>query len=310
MHSLDNLPILANYTLAPDRGRHILKMNIRHYLVAMMSLGSAYKRGIKLIYRADLNDAAQPITTLFNIGVRLKEDERYWSHWKNKEDYAHIYSLPNEQKWPMELIYSCGRSFCGDVGSYTNQFVYDHAEYPTATEIVKTLERYILKLDFDKILTDALAAKDIVKFDNNFAFDSMCDQFKRQMKIVVSLKKILNTLRDTDQYKSENGMPKSKNSGGIYVQGSNYVNISSASPNSQQTIAVNDGFSELIDQMIEAVKTSSAADKEQMIAAIDELRDAKVAPESRYRTFIARVKDNMPLFTPFIVPLTTYLLGV
>ncbi len=232
-----------------------------------------------------------------------------WSHWKNKEDYHRIYNVPNEQKWPMELIYSDGRSFCGDIGSYTNQFVYDTAEYPTASVIFKTLDSYISKLDFSKTLTEALTAKSVAKFENNFAFDSMCIQFKRQMQIVDNIKVILNTLRETDQYKRENGMPTSKISGGISIHNSNNVNVSSGSPNSYQTITGNDGLAELIGQMIEAVKASSADNKDQIIAAIDELQDTKIAPASRYSSFIAKVKDHMPLFTPFIAPLTTYFLA-
>lgn len=232
-----------------------------------------------------------------------------WSHWKNKEDYNRIYGLPHEHKCPMELIYSEGRSFCGDIGSYTNQFVYDHSTYPTVTKIVKTLEKYIEKLNLDKTLTNALTAKELSNFRNNFAFDSMCDQFKRQMEIVVDINILINLLRGTDQYKRENGMPTSKNSGGITVHGSSNVNISSGSHNSQQTITVNDELAELVRQMIDAVKASSVPGREAMIDAIEELKDTKPSPKSRYRTFIDKTKDHMAIFGPFIAPLTKLLLG-
>ncbi len=263
-----------------------------------------------MLHRTDLDDAAQSITTLFKIGVEMKEIERNgWSHWKNKEDYSRIYGLPHKHRYPMELIYSDGRSFCGDIGSYTNQFVYDHSGYPTVTKIVQTLDRYIERLNFDKTLTDALTARDLSNFHNNFAFESMCYQFERQMEIVANIKVVIKLLRGTDQYKRENGMPTSKNSGGITVHGSSNVNISSGSHNSQQTITVNDELAELVRQMIDAVKASSVPDQDAMVTAIEELKDTKPSPTSRYRTFIDKTKDHMTIFGPFIAPLTKLLLG-
>ncbi len=116
-------------------------------------------------------------------------------------------------------------------------------------------------------------------------------------------------MRDTDQYKKENGISTAKSSGGITVHGSNNVNISSGSPNSQQSIAVNDDLKELIGQMIGAVKASSASEKEELIAAIEELRDTRASSASKYGTFINKTKDHIAILAPFIPALTKLLIG-
>jgi len=209
----------------------------------------------------------------------------------------------------MECIYSYGRGFCGDLASETNHYLYDHAEFPTVSEIVKSLDKFITKLDFEKIYADAMEQKKIAQFDNNFAFEAMCYQFKQQMKLVDNLKLILNTLRSTDQFKSENDMPKSNNNSSVTFNNSSNINYNSGSTNTQQTITVNDGLGDLIGQMITAVKDSSIADKAEIIAAIEELQDTKAPPESRYGTFITKTKDHIAIIAPFIAPLAKILMG-
>ncbi|OKH45638.1 hypothetical protein NIES30_19105 [Phormidium tenue NIES-30] len=129
----------------------------------------------------------------------------HWPHLKNNEDFKFIYSLQRKDRGPIEQIYCDGRDLAIFMSSRLTEFNY--AEYfPTLKSFVDSfLGGWVYQVDI--LRNTSQAAKDKSKSLQScpWAVNQMINLFDRQIEILIAIRQCLDSLRQSDLYKWEDG---------------------------------------------------------------------------------------------------------
>ncbi len=156
--------------------------------------------------RNDFQSATLQLNQLIEYAIVFaSNDTEKWPHLKNNEDFEFIYSLPREDLGPLEQIYCDGRDLAIFMSSQLTEF--NNAEYfPTLTSFVDSFASgWVYEVDI--LRNTSQLAKDKSKSLQScpWAVTQMINLFDRQINILIAVRQCIDSLKQSDLYKWEDG---------------------------------------------------------------------------------------------------------
>lgn len=152
----------------------------------------------------------QPASLILNRLVEYSKvfnnnNMREWPHLKNNEDFREVYSLPFEDRNPLEEIYATGRDLAVFMSSRLIEFNYAEV-FPTLKSFVDSFHGgWIYQIDQLKDIFQTAKNKSEQINHCPWAIRQMIKLFDRQIDLLVAIKQCLESLKDNDLYKWEIG---------------------------------------------------------------------------------------------------------
>lgn len=133
----------------------------------------------------------------------------HWSHLKNQEDFSRVYLMQNEFRFPFEGIYGDGRDLAVAMADRLVRFN-DVNLFPTLTSFVQSFNGGWL-FQINELESQSNAAKVLLARVSNppWAVERMIELFDEQIGLLRAAKQTIDSLRETDIYKWENGIKSS-----------------------------------------------------------------------------------------------------
>lgn len=130
-----------------------------------------------------------------------------WPHYKKNEDFFEIYSdYQRSQIGPLEELYGRGRDFAISMSYILTAFNYP-ADYPTITSYINYFENGFL--DYVESIKDIPQKAQIRANELNcnlHSIQQMIILFNKQLDLLETIKRTVNSLKSTEIYKIENGV--------------------------------------------------------------------------------------------------------
>jgi hypothetical protein len=152
----------------------------------------------------------QPVSLLLNRLIEYAKAfrENFLEHWpnlKNKEDFERVYSLESDCRRTLEKIYSVGRELAGFMSESLVEFNYSKS-FPTLKSFVDSFKGgWIYQIDKLENLSQAAKNKYSDLDSRPWAVGQMIILFDDQIKLLLSVKKTIEGIKEIDIYKWENG---------------------------------------------------------------------------------------------------------
>lgn len=259
--------------------------------------------------RKDFSEVSGLIGRLISIGEELRGKDRWWSHLKNNEDWGNLVWPIKEQniKSKIERIYSDGRDMELFLSEALESINFDITKYPTLTSVVTRFDG--TRVDdiegLEQTLKEAKEAKEL-NGQACWAFDQMVLTFKEQIDLAKVVRQTINLLKQTNLFKLENGIPVEKEANVVNISHVSNSNIAVQSNNVAQQINEN---SALFDEIIKAIKLSDIEDKDPLVTATEEMREAAKSGSmlESYQKFIGLAADHLTVLGPFLGALSALL---
>ena len=89
--------------------------------------------------RNDFKDVESFLYKFLNFSNSFIGFDSDWVHFKNREDFERVYTLPNDVKSSFERIYSDGRDMAFYMGDQLKEFN-DFTKYPSLPSFVNSFE--------------------------------------------------------------------------------------------------------------------------------------------------------------------------
>lgn len=256
--------------------------------------------------RKDFESVATFMHRLAGLGEEFSRlNNKDWPHLKNREDFQKIYSLPDAQRIQLEELYANGRD-CATFMEFRLRGFNDVGEFPSLTEYIDSFNgTWVNKRDDHqaflekiKVITDSLERPP-------WAVRRMIEVFDDQLRLLASVRRTLDLLKQTNLYKIEKGdAPVEKESYLTIGQINGKVNINST----DNSISIEIDSSSIFRGLSNAISGSSIEDKQkaQLLAKVEELRKAEGTGGflQKYKDFMQNAANHMSVISPFIPPLT------
>lgn len=182
-----------------------------------------------------------------------------WPHLKN-ESGGEIYRLGSE----IQRIYGDGRDCAVWMSSAFGGF-YDVGDFPTLKSFVDSFEgEWVYQTESLEAFVAGIRAEPEL-WQHNWGIGAMLDLYERQIRILKSARDTLETLKDSNLYRKESGLPKKKKMGKQNINIHGATNVQIGDYNQQQVIQT---FTELIKQIEE-----SDASADEKANALSKLKD-------------------------------------
>ncbi|SBW78656.1 hypothetical protein PVE_R1G0768 [Pseudomonas veronii 1YdBTEX2] len=262
--------------------------------------------------REDLRDVSGQIARLLALSNVFAENNKYWAHLKNDEDFNRVYRIPEKDRYKVESIYADGRDMAIYMMDALAEINFNYARYPTLTSIIEGFQNTWVYGNYNKETPDI--AKEICStYDIDlWSVRQMFKLFKDQEKLLAAVRATLAMLQNSNLYKEENGMPtQEKHPHQINLTGinSSSININSdgASAAVNQTYNEPAVFSEIITaiklQGLDPIIEGELIDNTHMLAAGHKSGTFKDA----YIDFMQNVSAHITVFGAFLPALSALL---
>ncbi len=257
--------------------------------------------------RKDFESVATFIHRLDGLGEQFSRyDNHDWPHLKNREDFDNVYRLAAKECILLEQIYAKGRDCAGFMGTHLREFN-DVGQFPSLAEYIDSFDncwvdnRADLQAFIDKIkvLTDSLEHPP-------WAVRRMIEVFEDQLRLLASVRKTLNLLKQTNLYRIEMGeAPVEKESNITIGQITGKVNINSTDNSTTITI----DSSSIFGGLSTAINNAPIEEKQkaQLLAKVEDLKQSEGSSAfvNNYKEFIRNAANHMSVISPFIPALTS-----
>ena len=257
--------------------------------------------------RKDFESVATFIHRLAGLGEQFS---RYniedWPHLKNREDFQKIYRLPDKERIQLEKLYGDGRDCAIFMGSRLREFN-DVGQFPSLAEYVDSFDRTWVNerddhqafLNRIKAITDSLERPP-------WAVRRMIDVFDDQLRLLASVRKTLDLLKQTNLYKIEKGeAPVDKESQITIGHINGKVNINST----DNSTNISTDSSSIFGSLSNAINNAPIEEKQkvQLMAKVEELKQAEGTGGyiQKYNEFMQNAANHMTVISPFIPALTS-----
>jgi len=262
--------------------------------------------------RTDLKEVAPAISRLLSIAAEFSENNKYWSHLKNNEDFRFVHRIPATDRHKVEALYGVGRDMAIYMQDALASINYDFSKYPTVTSVVERFEGTWVHGNYDTKIPDIAA-----EICNRYAVElwsvnEMISLFKKQERLLAAVRVTLNMLKCSALYKMENGMAIMKEqSPNIHISAVTGSSININSDGSTARIHQVYNESRIFEELITAIK-SQGIDPEIAKALIENVQMLAASHASgtfkdAYKNFIQNVSAHITVFTPFLPTLASLL---
>ena len=260
--------------------------------------------------RKDFESVATFIHRLVGLGEQFSRyNNEDWPHLKNREDFQKIYRLPNEERYQLEELYAKGRDCAIFMGSRLREFN-DVGQFPSLAEYVDSFDRTWVNERDDhqaflkkiKEITDSLE-------HSPWAVRRMIDVFDDQLRLLASVRKTLDLLKQTNLYKIEKGeAPVEKESSITIGHIGGKVNINSTDNSTNILTNISIDSSSIFSGLTDAISNASIEEnqKAQLLAKVEELQQAEGTEGfvQKYKEFMQNAANHMAVISPFVPALT------
>lgn len=262
--------------------------------------------------RKDFEDVSSHISRLLSFSQQFHENDSFWSHLKNNEDFKFISKIPHTKRYKVESLYSTGRDMAIYMAETLAEINYDFSKFPTLTSVVEGFDNSWVFGNYPEDIPD-LAIQTCKENDVNlWSVDQMYHLFRKQEKLLSAIRVTLDILKRSNLYKLENGIEiMSEKNQIINVSG---VSSSSININSNNSVAaVSQTYNEpsIFSEMVNAIKEAEL-DSETEKKLIDNTQALVVAHENgdfskAYKDFMQNISAHITVFTPFLSGLAALL---
>lgn len=263
--------------------------------------------------RKDLAAVAIYLERLSLLGdVFSDNNNKNWSHLRNKEDFEKVYRLADDVRIKFEKIYQVGRDLAVHMSCKLKEFNYPE-EFPTLTSYLVSFDKgWLTKISYLEELSDQAIQKMQEIPNCPWAVEQMIALFNDQIGLLRHVAATLSILKRSEIYIIENGGDPVAKTTTVYnisnVSGRVNVNSTDNSVN-----VVNCTVSELFAALNQAIRTSEIEpkDKDALLSSSIEL-EAAVGSSSfsaKYKDFIQQAANYMAIISPFIPGLTNLIGG-
>nr|WP_300311585.1 hypothetical protein [Halomonas sp.] len=257
--------------------------------------------------RGDFKEVEGKIARLLAIGEEFHGKDRDWAHMKNNEDWErNLHKILDDRKRSFfERIYSVGR----DMGLFMSDALlsinYDVNTYPTLTCVIDRFNGSWIDSDLMPVIEEAKKVHEEYEL-NCWAFKQMVVMFKDQMRLAQVVRSTLNSLKESDLYKLENGIPVNNKTSNISISNVSGSNISVESSNVNQHI---EGTDAIFADLMTAIDEADIDQKEALKICVEEMRSARGASgfAAAYKQFMTSAANHMTVVAPFIPALSALL---
>lgn len=257
--------------------------------------------------RGDLKEVQELIARLLAIGENFRAKDRDWSHLKNKEDWdRNIPQIKDGLKQAkVERVYCDGRDMAGFMAEALLSINHDMSSYPTLTCIIERFKRTWIDSDLDPVVEEAQRIHKELNL-NCWAFNQMVSTFKDQQNLSKVVRQTLELLKESNLYKTENGLPTQKDAPNVSISNITGSNISVGSNNVSQNIQ---DSSAVFSKLREAIRSSHIQEPEPLLKSVDAMEGAYGTNgfAEAYKQFMSFAADHMTVFTPYIAALAALL---
>ena len=159
--------------------------------------------------RKDFSAVSEQLSQLVQYSkVFEKNNKELWPHFVNKEDYSKVYALNQPHRDNFEQLYSFGRDCAVTLSSRLIEFN-DVNIRPTLTSFLEYLEGgWVYEVDKLKEISRLAKASVNNIASTPWAISQMILLFDKQIEIVISVRSVLESLKNSDLYNLENGIKK------------------------------------------------------------------------------------------------------
>jgi hypothetical protein len=257
--------------------------------------------------RKDFESVATFIHRLAGLGEQFSRyNNEDWPHLKNREDFKNVYRLPDKQRIQLEELYAKGRDCAIFMGSRLREFN-DVGQFPSLAEYIDSFDRTWVNerndlqtfLESIKAITDSLDRPP-------WAVRRMIEVFDDQLRLLASVRKTLDLLKQTNLYKIEKGeapVEKEPNITIGHINGKVNINSTDNSTN------INIESSSIFGGLSNAISNAPIEEKQkaQLLAKVEELRQAEGTSGfvQKYKDFMQNAANHMTVISPFIPALTS-----
>jgi len=262
---------------------------------------------IPMDIRRDFESVATYIHRLAGIGEQFslynKED---WPHLKNREDFQKIDRLPNNERIQLERLYGDGRDCAIFMGSRLREFN-DVGQFPSLADYVDSFDQtWVNQCDDVRAFLGSIKAITDSLEHPPWAVRRMIGVFDDQLRLLVSVRKTLDLLKQTNLYRIEKGeAPVEKESNITIGQINGKVNINST----DNSVNVAIESSPIFGNLSSAINKSSIEEvqKAQLLAKVEDLKQAEGTGGflQKYKDFMQSAANHMTVIAPFIPALTS-----
>jgi hypothetical protein len=257
--------------------------------------------------RKDFESVATFIHRLAGLGEKFSHyNNQDWPHLKNREDFQRVYRFADKERIQFEDLYAKGRDCAGFMGSRLREFN-DVGQFPSLAEYIDSFDHSWVNhraelqafIDNIRVITDSLEHPP-------WAVSRMIEVFADQLRLLASVRKTLDLLKQTNLYRIEMGeAPVEKESNITIGQITGKVNINSTDNSTNITIDSSSIFGGLSSAITNA--PIEEKQKAQLLAKVEDLKQAEGSSGfvEKYKDFIQNAANHMSVISPFIPALTS-----
>lgn len=156
--------------------------------------------------RKDLKQVEGLISRLISIGKEFEALDGRLSHMKHREDFEKVYSI-KDQKMQNDIksVYATGHDIAIYMSDALQLINVNFNRYPTLTSIIQGFDGTWVYEDLSETIKKADAAYKMSGL-NLWSVTQMVSMFNDQIRLLQTVKQTLDLLKDSDLYKSENGI--------------------------------------------------------------------------------------------------------
>jgi hypothetical protein len=257
--------------------------------------------------RKDFESVATFIHRLAGLGEQFSHyDNQDWPHLMNREDFHRVYRLVDKERIQLEELHGKGRDCAGFMGTRLREFN-DVGQFPSLAEYIDSFDHSWVNdsanlqafIDKIKAITDSLE-------HSPWAVRRMIEVFEDQLRLLASVRKTLDLLKQTNLYRIEMGeAPVEKESNITIGQITGKVNINSTDNSTSVTIDSSSIFGGLSNAITNA--PIEEKQKAQLLAKVEDLKQAEGSSGfvEKYKDFMQNAANHMSIISPFIPALTS-----
>lgn len=104
--------------------------------------------------REDLQAVSTSISRLLSIAHEFSENDNYWSHLKNREDFDNIFRIADRDRYKVEKVYCDGRDMARFMKDTLSAINYNFSQFPTLTSIVDGFDNTWVYENYDPDVPD------------------------------------------------------------------------------------------------------------------------------------------------------------
>lgn len=152
--------------------------------------------------RADFKEVECLLNKLVECSNAFNMYEKDWVHLKNNEDFSEIYNFPHSDRLPLEDIYAKGRGL-SCISYELIQFNYSDY-FATLTLFIDSIEP-LIDIDHYKLVSQQAKNQCLALNNIPYATKIMIELFDKQITLLSHIKQVINSLKESEVYKWENG---------------------------------------------------------------------------------------------------------